>query len=117
MRYALLCATIMASSALALELHPGGALVPEETRAVEEAREWHEAAVEAAREEEEAAREEEEAAERQGVAEGLEPDLQFRRMCFGCRPRRFCCRYRGCRRNPICRGRPCGNFPCPFLTD
>jgi hypothetical protein len=102
MRYALFCAAILATSALALELHPGGALVPEETRAVEEAREWHEAAQEAAR---------------QGEAEGLEPDLQFRRMCFGCRPRRFCCRYRECRRNPICRGRPCGNFPCPFLTD
>ncbi len=109
MRYALLCAAILATAALALELHPGGAIVPEETRAVEEARDWHEAAVEAAREEEEA--------ERQGVAEGLEPDLEFRRRCFGCRPRRFCCRYRGCRRNPICRGRPCGNFPCPFLTD
>jgi hypothetical protein len=68
MRFAFLCAAILASSALALELHPGGALVPEETRAVQEARNWHEAAMEAALEEDEAEQEEaegEDADERQ----------------------------------------------------
>ncbi len=95
MRFALLCAAILAS-ALALELHPGGALVPEETRAVQEARNWHEAAMEAAMEDDEEAELEE--------AEGVEGDeRQLLRRCIGCRPRRFCCRLRRCRRRPICR--------------
>ncbi len=99
MRFALLCAAILASSALALELHPGGALVPEETRAVQEARNWHEAAMEAAMEDDEEAELEE--------AEGVEDDeRQLFRPCIGCRPRRFCCRLPRCRRRPICRGFP-----------
>jgi hypothetical protein len=99
MRFALLCAAILASSALALELHPGGALVPEETRAVAEARNWHEAAMEAALENDEAELEE--------VEEGSDADeRQLGGRCIGCRPRRFCCRLPRCRRRPICRGFP-----------
>jgi hypothetical protein len=96
MRFALVCAAFLAS-ALALELHPGGALVPEETRAVEEARNWHEAAIEAARE---AAMEDEEAELEEIEGEDAERQLG----CRGCRPRRRCCRLRRCRRRPICRG-------------
>jgi hypothetical protein len=90
MRYALFCAAILATSALALELHPGGALVPEETRAVEEAREWHEAAQE----------------EDEAELEEIDGDERQLNRCIGCRPRRFCCRLRRCRRLPICRGFP-----------
>jgi hypothetical protein len=95
MRFALLCAAILASALATLELHPGGALVPEETSAVQEARNWHEAAMEAAIEDDEAELEEGEGDER-----------QLLRRCIGCRPRRFCCRLRRCRRRPICRGFP-----------
>jgi hypothetical protein len=95
MRFALVCAAFLAS-ALALELHPGGALVPEETRAVEEARNWHEAALEAAREDDILNREEEEAE--------LDEDGERQLGCGGCRPRRRCCRLRRCRRRRICRG-------------
>ncbi len=87
MRYALFCAAFatyafaastLASSALALELHPGGALVPEETSAVEEARKWHEAALEAAVEDDILSRE----AELEEV-ERLEAERQSGR-CIGC---------------------------------
>jgi hypothetical protein len=80
MRFVLFCAAFatsafatsaFAASALALELHPGGALVPEETRAVEEAREWLEAALEAAREDDILSREAE-----LEEAEGLEAELE-----------------------------------------
>ena len=99
MRFALVCAAFLAS-ALALELHPGGALVPEETRAVEEARNWHEAAIEAARE---AAREA--AMEDEAELEEVEGEDAERQLgCRGCRPRRRCCRLRRCRRRRICRG-------------
>jgi hypothetical protein len=62
---------------------------------MEEAREWHEAAQEAAREEEDEAELEE--------IDGDERQLD---RCIGCRPRRICCRLRRCRRLPICRGFP-----------
>ncbi len=102
MRYALFIAAILASSAaLALELHPGGAIVPEETRAVEEAREWHEAAQEAAREADIFSREEDEA-----ELEEIDGDERQLGRCIGCRPRRICCRLRRCRRLPICIGFP-----------
>jgi hypothetical protein len=101
MRFALyFCAAFatfaFAASALALELHPGGALVPEETRAVEEAREWHEAALEAAREDDILSRE----AELEEV-EGLEAERQSGR-CIGCLAR-VCCGLERCRRTPFCR--------------
>jgi hypothetical protein len=101
MRFALLCAAFaastLASSALALELHPGGALVPEETRAVEEAREWHEAALEAAREDDILSRE----AELEEV-EGLEADERQSGRCIGCLAR-VCCGLERCRWTSLCR--------------
>jgi hypothetical protein len=100
MRYAVFFCAILAS-AIALELHPGGALVPEETQEVEEAREWHEAAIEAAREDDIFSREEDEA-----ELEEIDGDERQVRRCIGCRPRRFCCGLRRCRRLPICIGFP-----------
>ncbi len=79
--FAFLASSAFAASALALELHPGGALVPEETSAVEEARKWHEAALEAAVEDDILSREEE-LEEVEGLeaeleeAEGLEAELE-----------------------------------------
>jgi hypothetical protein len=103
MRYALFIAAILASSALALELHPGGALVPEETRAVEEAREWHEAAQEAAREADILSREEEDEAE----LEEIDGDERQGNGCIqsDCRAR-MCSGHSWCRNSPYCRGFP-----------
>jgi hypothetical protein len=90
-------AAFMASS-LALELHPGGALVPEETRAVAEARELHEAALEAAREDDAAFLASEEAFEDE------ERQRWWYRMCrFGCFPRARCCFLPVCRYRRMCR--------------
>ncbi len=101
MRFALFCAAF-AASALALELHPGGALVPEETRAVEEAREWREAAREDDILSREAELEEEERLEAElEEAEGLEAERQSGR-CIGCLAR-VCCGLERCRRTPFCR--------------
>jgi hypothetical protein len=105
MRYALFCAAFatsafaastFAASALALELNPGGAFVPEETRAVEEAREWHDAALKAALEDDILSRE----AELEEV-ERLEAERQSGR-CIGCLAR-VCCGLERCRWTSLCR--------------
>ena len=97
MHLVLFFAAVVASG-LALELHPGGALVPEETRAVVEARELHEAALEAAREGDEAFLASEEAFEDE------ERQRWRYRMCrFGCFPRARCCFLPMCRYRRMCR--------------
>jgi len=98
MQFAVLCAAILASTQ-ALELYPGGALVPAETREVEAAREWLEAAQEAAR-----------VADSLNQEEALEEEDGERQIvpgwCRACLPAGFCCGLRRCRTRPICR-----NFP------
>jgi len=94
MYLALLCAAILAST-LALELYPGGAIVPEETREVAEAREWLEAAQEAAREED--------VLSRGAALEDKDGERQYR-GCRGCFPLKFCCSRRSCRLRRMCGG-------------
>jgi hypothetical protein len=97
MHLVLFFAAVMASG-LALELHPGGALVPEETRAVVEARELHEAALEAAREDDAAFLDSEEAFE-----DEERQRWRFRMCRFGCFPRARCCFLPMCRYRRMCR--------------
>jgi hypothetical protein len=92
----------IAFAAEALELNPGGALVPEEPREVAEAQELYQLAAEEADQEEgselfDILEEQEEAEiERQGLA-------ARRRRCRHCHPRGWCCMfYPPCYTYPAC---------------
>ncbi len=94
MHLVLFCAAIVASGlALELHLHPGGALVPEDTSAVQEARLRHEAALEAAR-------------DYNGEEDSLLSSVEERRygFCVSCGRFPRGCINSGCRRCPRCRG-------------
>ncbi len=79
-----------------LELHPGGALVPEETRTLQEARLFHEAVWEEAAEAARAAT----AADR--LEEGERQQTDGRHHCRGCLPQWPCCLRPRCKLVPFC---------------